>query len=51
MQGHYLVDFFHVCEYLGEAATVCAPDHPQAWLDVQKERLKANRTYALTSIV
>ena len=42
-QGSYLVDFFHVCEYLGEAAPVCAADHPQAWLDVQKERLKANQ--------
>jgi len=37
------VDFFHLCEYLGEAAKVCATDHPQAWLDVQKERLKANQ--------
>ena len=46
-QGGYLVDFFHVGEYLGEAAKVCAPDHPQAWLDVQKERLKANQAAAL----
>jgi len=46
-QGGYLVDFFHVCEYLGEAAKVCAPDHPQVWLDVQKERLKANQAAAV----
>jgi len=46
-QGSYLVDFFHVCEYLGEAAPVCAPDHPQAWLDLQKERLKANQAPAV----
>jgi hypothetical protein len=46
-QGSYLIDFFHVCEYLGEAAPVCAPDHPQAWLDVQKERLKANQVTAI----
>lgn len=46
-QGSYLIDFFHVCEYLGEAAPVCAPDHPQAWLDVQKERLKANQVTAV----
>ena len=45
--GELLVDFFHVCEYLGEAAPVCAPDHPQAWLDVQKERLKANQATAV----
>ena len=42
-QGRYRVDFFHLCEYLGEAAKVCVTDHLQAWLDVQKERLKANR--------
>ena len=46
-QGSYLVDFFHVCESLGAAAPVCAPDHPQAWLDVQKERLKANQAPAV----
>ena len=46
-QGRYLVDFFHLCEYLGAAAPVCAPDHPQAWLDVQKERLKANQAPAV----
>lgn len=46
-QGHYLVDFFHLCEYLSAAATVCAPDHPQAWLDVQKDRLKANQVAAV----
>jgi hypothetical protein len=42
-----IVDFFHVGEYLGAAASVCAPDHPQAWLDVQQERLKANQAPAV----
>ena len=46
-QGSYLVDFFHLCEYLGAAAKVCAPDHPQAWLEVQKGRLKANQAAAV----
>jgi hypothetical protein len=46
-QGHYLVDFFHLCEYLSAAATVCAPDHPQAWLDLQQDRLKANQVTAV----
>jgi hypothetical protein len=46
-QGHYLVDFFHLCEYLAAAAKVCAPDHPQAWLTVQKDRLKANQVAAV----
>ena len=47
MQGSYLVDFFHLCEYLGEASKVCAANDPQAWLDVQKDRLKANQSGAV----
>ena len=46
-QGSYLIDFFHVGEYLGAAAPGCAADHPQAWLEVQKERLKANPVAAV----
>jgi hypothetical protein len=46
-QGTYLVDFFHLCEYLGEASKVCAAEDPQAWLDVQKDRLKANQAAAV----
>jgi hypothetical protein len=41
-QGTYTVDFFHVCEYLAEAANGCAPDDPRAWLELQKKRLKTN---------
>jgi hypothetical protein len=37
--GSYLVDFFHVCEYLGEAA----PPGEAGWMETQKERLKTNR--------
>ena len=43
-QGHYWVDFFHLCEYLSEASKVCDADDPQAWLDQQKDRLKANQS-------
>jgi hypothetical protein len=46
-QGRYWVDFCQLCEDLGDAAKVCAPDHPQAWLDVQKDRLKANQAAAV----
>lgn len=46
-QGRYLIDFFHVCDYLSAAAPACAADHAQAWLDVQKERLKANQVAAV----
>jgi len=42
-QGTYLVDFFHLSEYLAEAAPCCATD-ADAWLKLRQEELKANRT-------
>jgi len=46
-QGAYLVDFFHTCEYLGAAAPACAANDAEAWLETQKDRLKANRADAV----
>jgi hypothetical protein len=43
-QGTYTVDFFHVCDYLAEAAKGCAPDSPKTWLELQKKRLKSNQS-------
>jgi hypothetical protein len=41
-QGSYLVDFFHVCDYLSAAALALQIQAPaqQQWLQTQKERLK-----------
>ena len=41
-QASYLVDFYHVCAYLAEAAKVCAPDAPHGWMETQKRLLKNN---------
>jgi hypothetical protein len=41
-QGRYTVDFFHVCDYLAEAAKRCAPGDSKTWLELQKKRLKNN---------
>ena len=43
-QGNYLLDFYHVCEYLSAAAKATRPDPKarQAWVDKQKARLKAD---------
>jgi len=41
-QASYLVDFYHVCDYLAAASSTCAPDTPHTWLDTQKRRLKNN---------
>ncbi|MGK0190439.1 MAG: hypothetical protein ACI9R3_006266, partial [Verrucomicrobiales bacterium] len=46
-QGSYLLDFYHVCEYLGEAAEGCpggnTPTGKKSWMEKQKTRLKENR--------
>ena len=45
-QGSYLLDFYHVCEYLGAAAVSIVGDIPArvAWMDAQKDRLKTQQT-------
>jgi hypothetical protein len=39
-QGNYLIDFYHLCEYLGDAAPVCGQGQSDDWLKKQKERFK-----------
>jgi hypothetical protein len=40
-QGNYLVDFYHVCEYLGDAASVYSEKGRKAsWIKQQKDFLK-----------
>ena len=43
LQGHFLVDFYHVCDYLTAAGNTIAGTAPRAWLETQKDRLKQNR--------
>jgi hypothetical protein len=45
--GRFLLDFYHLCDYLAAASTVCAPEQPKAWLEQQKQRLKCNQTQAV----
>lgn len=47
-QGGYLIDFYHVCEYLSEAAEGVAADETarRAWMEMQKEALKSGRLSA-----
>jgi hypothetical protein len=42
-QASYLVDFYHVSEYLAEASKVCAPNDADVWLKTQQTRLKHNQ--------
>lgn len=40
VQGRFLCDFYHVSEYLAEAAQVCAGDRAQSWRRTQQKRLR-----------
>ena len=42
-RGSYLIDFYHVSQYLAAAAEAIAPTQPRPWLHRQQGRLKANR--------
>jgi hypothetical protein len=44
-QGSYLIDFYHVCEYLSAAAKTIAPDAAAGkdWMEAQKDALKTGR--------
>jgi hypothetical protein len=44
LQGTYLIDFYHLCEYLAAAGNTCAPDAKESWLEQQKALMKANRS-------
>jgi hypothetical protein len=46
-QGDYLVDFWHVSEYLGAAATAIQPEKAQPWRRRQQGRLLANHVSAV----
>lgn len=38
----YLLDFYHLSEYLAAASVVCAPTHADVWLEQQQQHLKRN---------
>ena len=38
--GTYLIDFYHLCEYLSAAAPYCTTGDKEDWLKTQKEALK-----------
>ena len=42
-QGSYLIDFYHLFDYLAAAVPACAPQTPQVWLEEQKACFKSGR--------
>ena len=44
LQGHYLIDFYHLCEYLESASPACSEKNgKETWLKEQKVLLKEGR--------
>ena len=47
-QGHFLVDFYHVCEYIADAAKECCNGQEQKdcqqWVEKQKIRMKTGHS-------
>jgi Uncharacterised protein family (UPF0236) len=45
--SRFLLDFYHLCDYLADASRVCAPNDPKTWMQQQKSRLKQNHFRAV----
>jgi hypothetical protein len=43
LQAHYLIDFYHMCDYLAAAGEVIARNEKAAWMEEKKNWLKDNR--------
>ena len=41
-QADFLVDFYHLCDYLASASKLCAPENTSVWMEQQKQRMKEN---------
>lgn len=48
-QADFLVDFFHMCEYLAEAAPWCNALDPKGWLWEKKKMMKAGKAKTVFS--
>ena len=42
-QANFLIDFFHLSEYLHKASLCCDPEHSPAWTNMQKQRMKEGK--------
>lgn len=43
LQAQFTVDFFHVSEYLAQAAEICRPQNKKRWLQQRQEELRTNQ--------
>lgn len=47
LQAIFLIDFFHLAEYLHQAALCCSPDDLMSWTNTQKQRMKEGEMLAV----
>lgn len=50
-QSKYLIDFFHLSEYLAGASTTCCKEAPREWLKERQEEMKANKINKVLKIL
>jgi len=50
-QGNYLVDFFHLSEYLSGAAEKCCADEARKWLHERQEEMKKGKIEEVMSLL
>ncbi|MCG9892215.1 MAG: UPF0236 family protein [Thermosynechococcaceae cyanobacterium MS004] len=49
--SRFLLDFYHLCDYLAPASRVCAPNAPKSWMEQQKTRLTQNHFRAVLKVL
>lgn len=49
IQAHFLVDFFHMCEYLAQASVWCNFLDQKGWLEEKKDKMKAGKSEEIFS--
>ncbi|MCP4348241.1 MAG: hypothetical protein GY795_22360 [Desulfobacterales bacterium] len=47
VQAEFLIDFYHLCDYLSSASKICAPDDYPSFFDRQKQLMKENQMSAV----
>jgi hypothetical protein len=50
-EASYLIDLYHLCDYLAAAAPVCDPDHAVAWMARQKQAAQEGAIQSVLTVL
>jgi len=50
-QANFLIDFFHVSQYLADASKCCCPENHKEWLENSQTNMKESNTEEVTSLL